>query len=66
MQNYGDNFIPVIPTDAIEHTADHPFCWDETCYCHENEENIAQVNEAYQEGRISADDATRIVRGQTF
>ena len=66
MQNYGDNFIPVIPTDAIEHTADHPCCWDETCGCHDEPEIIGYVNQAYQEGRISAEDATRIVRGQTF
>lgn len=66
MQSYGDNFIPVIPTDVIEHTPDHPFCWDETCYCHENEEAIAQVNQAYQDGLITAEDATHIVQGKTF
>ena len=64
-QPYGDNFIPVITSDGI-HTADNPFCWDDTCPCHDDQDAIALVNTAYQDGLVSADDATRIVHGRTI
>ncbi len=66
MQPYGDNFIPVIPVDYTEHTSDHPFCGDPSCFCHEDADAIAKVNEAVQAGLATPDDATRIVRGETF
>ncbi len=62
-QPYGDNFIPVIPTDSIVHSPTHPFCTDPVCPCHENAEAISQVNEWHSDGLISTNDAHEIVRG---
>ena len=63
MKHFGDNFIPVIPTDTLNHSQAHPFCDDPTCSCHENTEAVNQVNAWHQEGLISTNDATEIVRG---
>lgn len=64
IQSYGDNFIPVIPVDYREHTDEKPFCWSETCPCHENNEAIAAVNYAVQEGLMTPDEATDFVKGR--
>lgn len=66
LEPYADNFIPVISGDYVEHTPDNPFCWDASCPCHEDQESIATVHQAYQNGLITADDATRIVQGRTI
>jgi len=66
MQHYGDNFIPIIPGDYVEHTPDSPFCWDESCPCHEDQAAIRHVDQAYQDGLITAEDAIRIVQGRTI
>ncbi|BCL83512.1 hypothetical protein ccbrp13_59770 [Ktedonobacteria bacterium brp13] len=65
MQPYGDNFIPVIPVDWKEHTAEHPFCCDPTCSCHEDESNIDRVYQEYQDGEVTEQEATYIVQGKT-
>ena len=65
LQHWGDNFIPVIPTDNILHTADHPFCFDPSCGCHEDQELIAPVNQAYLNGELTSQEATNIVNGKT-
>jgi len=68
MQHYGDNFIPVIPVipDTIHiHTKEHPFCGDSTCICYEDPENITDLSQAIKDGLITADDATRIIKGET-
>lgn len=62
-QPYGDNFIPVIPTDSMNHSTTHPFCSDPACPCHENTAAVRQVNEWHRDGLISTTDATEIVRG---
>ena len=64
IQPYGDNFIPVVPVDYKEHTPENPFCWDESCPCHEDEEAIANVNPAVQDGLITPSEATDFVRGK--
>ena len=64
-EHYGDNFIPIIPGRAI-HTKENPFCWDKTCPCHEDQDAIRKVDQAYQDGLITAADATRIVQGRTL
>jgi len=51
--------IPVIPVDYQYHTDEHPECFEPDCDCHQ--ERIADLTEAYQEGLVSAADATRIV-----
>ena len=42
------------------------FCVDGSCGCHEDPDLIGEVNEMYQDGLLSADDATRRVRGWTL
>jgi hypothetical protein len=60
-----DNFIPVIPVeDDIVHTTTHPYCSDPTCDCHEDEALIAQVNQAVADGFLTAEEATRLVKGE--
>ena len=40
-----DNFayVIVVEADEILHTPDHPFCWNSTCTCHDDQEAIAEV-----------------------
>jgi len=63
IHHYGDNFIPVVPVDTAIHTPEHPFCEDASCPCHDDPDAIAMVNEAYQDGLITADHASDIVKG---
>jgi len=65
MQQYADNFIPVIPDTNICHTKEHPFCGDPTCLCYGDKDNIAAINDAINDGIITPDDATRIMKGKT-
>jgi hypothetical protein len=48
------------------HTPDHPFCDDLTCPCHEDQDAINDLNNCYQDGLVSRDDADRIYRGLTW
>jgi hypothetical protein len=66
MQQYADNFILVISseTDAL-HTAEHPFCPDETCLCHEDQEALSDVNAAVLNGTLTPDEAIAFVQGRT-
>ena len=61
---YGDNFIPVIPVDYVEHTKENPFCYNDSCPCHEDEEQIAKVDEAVQNGLMTPEEASDFVRGK--
>ncbi len=61
---YGDNFIPVIPTDYREHTSEYPFCWNPTCPCHEDSEEINAVYQAVQDGLMTPEEATDFVLGK--
>lgn len=62
---YADNFIPVVPVDSeLEHTDLYPFCPDATCDCHEDDEAIAAVNQAVEDGLITPDEATDFVLGK--
>lgn len=62
-EEWGDNFIPVLPVDHATHTLDNPFCDDPTCPCHDDPDNIEMVNQAYEDGIVSAEDASDIVKG---
>jgi hypothetical protein len=64
MEPYDDNFIPIIPTDYHEHTDENPFCWNETCPCHEDEDAIATINDAVQNGLMTPEEATDFVKGR--
>jgi hypothetical protein len=65
MRQYGDNFIPVIPTrDEPLHTEGHQFCFDPTCGCHEEPSLIDPVNQQYVDGLLTAEEATRTIQGR--
>ncbi len=66
MQHYGDNFVPVVPDEHPLHTQEQPFCGDPTCICYGDKDNIAAINDAINAGTITADDAQRIVKGETI
>lgn len=60
-----DNFAYVIPSeDELAHTVNYPFCWDQTCDCHEDDEAIAAVYQAVQKGLITPEEATDFVLGK--
>lgn len=61
-EHYGDNFIPVIPVDRRVHTPDHPICSDADCPCHEPLKQ--ELQQYYQNGLLTMDDATRILEGR--
>jgi hypothetical protein len=65
-QDYGEEYtvVPVIPVDYQYHTDEHPECFEPDCDCHQ--ERIADLTQAYQDGLVSADDATRIAGGKTI
>jgi hypothetical protein len=66
MEPYGDNFIPVVPTDSQEHTPEKFFCWDQTCPCHEDQEAIAQVAQHVTDGLMTPEEATDFVGGRNI
>lgn len=63
-QQYGDNFIPIIPTNSIVHTDKNPHCGDTECPCYDALK--ASLHQYYMDGLVSADDATRILEGKTI
>ena len=64
MQAFGDNFIPVIPVDDLEHTPEKPFCWNGGCPCHEDQELISEVAAQGEHGLITPQEATDLVAGK--
>lgn len=57
----------VIPMeDELVHTADTPFCSDSTCPCHSDPDLIAEVNEQYENGLLTPEEATNYVLGKTL
>jgi hypothetical protein len=62
-----DNFAYVIFVDEHDllHTADHPFCWNSTCQCHEDQEAIVTVQQYISDGLMTTYEATLLVSGRT-
>ena len=58
------NFSYVASVDYQEHTLEKPFCWDYSCDCHEDQENIALVAQQVQDGLFTPEEATDFVRGR--
>ena len=50
---------PEMPEQAAVHTAEHPFCWDATCYCHTDAEAVQQLADDVRDGLASGADALR-------
>jgi hypothetical protein len=65
MQHYGDNFVVVVPEEHPLHTPERPFCIDETCLCHEDQEALNTVNAMVQSGLLTPDEATAFIQGRT-
>jgi hypothetical protein len=60
-----DNFSYIIPVeDELEHTQEHPFCYDQTCDCHEDQDEIGLVAQYVQGGLMTPDEATDFVGGK--
>jgi hypothetical protein len=70
MHSNGDEgtSIPAIPVNerSLIHTPINPFCYDETCGCHEDPELIAEVADAINQGLLTPDEATHFVAGKTI
>ena len=70
MSSNGDekNSIPAILVSegSLFHTPGNPFCYDETCGCHENPVLIAAVADAVNQGLLTPEEATRLVAGKTI
>lgn len=64
MQGFGDNFIPVIPVDYLEHTAEKSFCWNGSCPCHEDRDSISLAAQFVQDGLLTLQEATDFVSGK--
>jgi hypothetical protein len=56
---------PVGTGEYQEHTAEHPFCHDLSCSCHEDQGAIQETFRYVQDGLLSVDDANRRFRGRT-
>ncbi len=50
--------------DDILHTQSHPFCSDPTCPCKEDPELLAEVALAAENGLLTAEEATNLVKGK--
>ncbi len=59
-----DNLIPVVRVDYKVHTPEKPFCWNDSCPCREDQENIAQVEKWVTDGLMTPEQATDFVRGR--
>lgn len=58
---------PVVEgADYREHTEDHPFCTEDDCPCHEDDENQKQLTRWYNEGLIGSVDGDLIYHGKTM
>jgi hypothetical protein len=66
IQPYADNFIPVIPVDHQDHTDESPFCWNESCPCHEDQEAINVVAGHVTDGLMTPAEATDFVGGRSI
>ncbi len=63
MESIDDNFVPVIEGYNL-HSAEKPFCYDQTCPCHEDELLIEEVALLVQDGLMTPSEATDFVNGR--
>ena len=50
-----DNFTYLVPVDYELHTPEKPFCYDQSCDCHEDELLIFQVSLHVHDGLMTPD-----------
>jgi hypothetical protein len=60
-----DNFAYLVPVEYELHTPATPFCYDQTCPCHEDQEDIASVAQYVDAGLLTPQEATDFVGGHT-
>ncbi len=63
--NQEPTFDIVIPMeDDLLHTAEHPFCWqDPACPCHEDPDSIRPIEQAFEDGLLTSEEANRTIAG---
>jgi hypothetical protein len=68
MRSNGDegNHIPVVPVSegSLIHTSSNPFCYSDSCGCHEDPELIAEVAHAVDAGLLTPDEAKLTIAGK--
>lgn len=62
--NEGDEYTVKL-VDVPQHPPGH-MCWDKKCPCHEDKEIIGKINEYVQEGLLTPQNATDIVKGKNI
>ncbi len=59
-----DHSTHLVIVDYLLHTEDKPFCFDQTCECHEDDLLIFQVSLFVQDGLMTPQEATDFVKGK--
>ncbi len=54
---------PEMPEQVV-HTPERPFCFDMTCWCHTNQDAIAETAQYVTDGLLSSEEADRLYRGR--
>lgn len=60
------NFAHVIPVDECLHDDKTAFCPDEIYPCHEDEIEVARVAQFVDDGLITPEEATELVKGKNI
>ena len=53
-------------TDTTVHTVDHPFCYDPSCSCKNNQEALERVQQWVNDGLMTEFEASEYISGRTF
>ncbi len=61
-----DNFAYLVPVEYELHTPATPFCYDQTCPCHEDQDDIALVAQYVKGGLLTPQEASDYVGGHTL
>jgi hypothetical protein len=66
-----NTFVP-LPNEEYEVDVVYPsfhdgngFCYDLSCPCHENQDNVGAIGQAVQDGEVTVDEANNIYHGRT-
>ena len=62
----GPTAIPIPMEDANLHTDTSPFCTDQTCPCHEDQQLWQSLAQQVQDGLLSPEEATALVAGKSL
>jgi hypothetical protein len=60
-----DNFAYLVPVEYELHTPETPYCYDQTCPCHEDQDGITLVAQYVEGGLLTPQEASDYVGGQT-